>query len=218
MEGKRKKRKPRCKPRVCAICGRVFTPNTNYGKYCSDECRREGVRKYLRDRYARTRKVPDGVRRGADGRLYEHKGTTPNIYWTGQMLSDLKRWYATTRNTELAECLGVSLRTLIRKARELGLVKDPEWLKGVWRFNGKVLGATCKRNGGCFKKGHMPKNPFPKNHQMTPEQKEKQKASLHRWRMANPTTLREIGRKAWETRRRRAQESAQGEKTTTTTK
>jgi len=70
-----------------------------------------------------------------------------------------------------------------------------------------VLGATRKRNGGCFQKGHKPKNPFPKGHQMTPEQKEKQKASLRRWAMANPTALRERGRKSWETRRRRAQEA-----------
>lgn len=54
------------------------------------------------------------------------------------MLSDLKRHYPTTKNKELAELLGVSERTLVRKARELGIGKNPEWLASVSRTNGFI--------------------------------------------------------------------------------
>lgn len=64
------------------------------------------------------------------------QGRRAAIYWTGNMLSDLKRNYPTTKNKELSEILGVSVRTLIRKARELGLEKDKEWSREVSAFNG----------------------------------------------------------------------------------
>jgi len=195
--------------RKCAICGKEFIPNTYNSKYCSAECKYEAMKVWKRDYYNREQKKPDGIKRGKRGLLYEKKGSVVRIHWTGQMLSDLKRWYATTRNAELAECLGVSLRTLIRKARELGLTKDPDWVRGISKANARTMHAVNKKNGwkGMFKKGNKPKVRFEKGHQMTPEQKEKQKASLRRWAMANPTALRERGRKSWETRRRRAQET-----------
>jgi hypothetical protein len=72
------------------------------------------------------------------------------------MLSLLERYYPTTKNEEVAEIIGVSSRTLIRKARELGLSKDPDWLKGIYNFNRRDAQAESKRRGypGAFKLGN----------------------------------------------------------------
>lgn len=69
----------------------------------------------------------------ATGRLYQrHHGCIPAArVWTGQMVCDLRRWYATTTNTELTELLGVSRATIQRKAKQLGLQKDSNWLRRI---------------------------------------------------------------------------------------
>lgn len=77
------------------------------------------------------------------------------IFWNQQMLDYLKRNYATMLNSDLAEWLGVSVRTTVRKARELGLQKDAQWLASVWKGCRMLACASNKINGnpGCFKKG-----------------------------------------------------------------
>lgn len=50
------------------------------------------------------------------------------IEWDDQMIEILKDQFSTTFNRRLAEKLGVSMRTLIRKARELELYKEEEFL------------------------------------------------------------------------------------------
>lgn len=62
------------------------------------------------------------------------------------MLCILKRHYATTFNEELAELIGVSPRTLVRKARELGISKDPDWMKEVCRTNARYGAVVSKKN------------------------------------------------------------------------
>ena len=90
----------------------------------------------------------------------EHNHYSLRICWTPDMLSLLKRKFATTLNDDLVGMLGVSLRTMLRKARELGLEKDPDWLKAVW--DERRFWANCasraKGHPGCFKKGHIPHN------------------------------------------------------------
>ncbi len=50
------------------------------------------------------------------------------IIWTEEMLKILSEKFATTYNKVLAKELNVSWRSLIRKARELGLEKEPNFL------------------------------------------------------------------------------------------
>lgn len=50
------------------------------------------------------------------------------IEWDEQMVEILKDQFSTTFNRRLAEKLGVSMRTLIRKARELELDKEDDFL------------------------------------------------------------------------------------------
>ncbi len=102
------------------------------------------------------------------GRLVEHEGYATRIFWNQQMLQFLKDNYATTPNEELAGCLGVSTRTMIRKARLLGLQKDREWLTQVWNGNRMMAHAVSKQLGypGTFKKGEhaSPATEFKKGH------------------------------------------------------
>ena len=61
---------------------------------------------------------PDGARyHPAYDRIMEHQGYALRIYWSTSMLDYLRKHYPTTLNEELAGCLGVSQRTMIRKAR-----------------------------------------------------------------------------------------------------
>lgn len=140
-----------------------------------------------RSYYARHGKKPDGVFLDRiTGRLLEHNGFSKRIYWSRQMLDDLRSMYATTLNAELAHILGVSTRTVIRKARELGLEKDMEWLRGVYRENVRVAHCLNKvrGNSGMFKKGvrSSPDTEFkPGNYKpLTYEQEAKRRESLKR--------------------------------------
>ena len=46
-------------------------------------------------------------------RVVEHDGYAVRIHWSEAMLSYLKRNFATTKNDDLVEYLGVSKRTMI---------------------------------------------------------------------------------------------------------
>ena len=54
---------------------------------------------------------------------------TAGIEWTDGMLATIKGKFATSYNRALAEELGVGWRTLVRKARELGLEKEDGFLE-----------------------------------------------------------------------------------------
>ena len=118
-------------------------------------CCKECMKEMKRVEYARNRKIPDGVKFDKSGRKVMHKGRSTSIYWDGNMLAMLRRYFPNTLNDELAEILGVSKRTMIRKARELGLEKDPHWLKGVWDDLRIKAHSASKEKGypGAFKKG-----------------------------------------------------------------
>lgn len=137
--------------------------------------------------YAKNRKKPDGIflDRGT-GRVYEHRGYSKRIYWSRQMVDDLKAMYPTTLNEDMAHIVGVSVRTMIRKARDLGLEKDREWLTGVYRENVRVACCLNKVHGnkGQFKKGvrSSPDTEFKTGRMkpLTDEQEAKRRESLKR--------------------------------------
>jgi hypothetical protein len=52
----------------------------------------------------------------------------PKIVWTEEMLSELKRRFSNEFNKDIAKSLGVGWRSLVRKARELGLQKEDNFL------------------------------------------------------------------------------------------
>lgn len=100
--------------------------------------------------------TPEGVFYDADtGRLYYHKHYARAIFWSPQMLHTMRTMFPTTRNEEMAGILGMSLRTIVRKARAMGLKKDPAWMRDVYNSNRRLAQAAAKVHGnsGRFVKG-----------------------------------------------------------------
>lgn len=100
----------------------------------------------------------DGIfRRVSDGRNMLHQGYATSIFWSPQMIADLNRFFPTNTNQECAELLGLSVRTVVRKARQLGLQKDPDWLRNIWNQNRFLACVAARSKGypGTFKKGNM---------------------------------------------------------------
>lgn len=154
------------------------------------------------------KKVKDGVYLYPKfGRVMEHKGYATSIFWSKQMIDFLKRHYATTPNEELAGWLGVSVSTTIRKARQLGLQKNPEWQSNLSRQHCKLAHAAALKAGnpGRFKKGVRvnPDGEFKPGHKESPEQREKRIAGMVRYYRTHKKELSERSLKAWATRRLR---------------
>jgi len=97
-----------------------------------------------------------------------------SIEWTEKMLDTLKEKFSTTFNIVLAKEIGVSQRTLIRKARELKLEKEPDFLKKRRDIIGAMAHASRGRNDQAtidritqagipyrFKKGNVPPKVLP---------------------------------------------------------
>lgn len=100
-----------------------------YDNYCK-ECRKE----LGRDKYARLYKKPDGIF-SYNGRTMKHQGCGLSIYWGEDKIRDFKRKYPFHTNAELAIDFGCSERTITRRARELGLEKDSQWIKEKHDYN-----------------------------------------------------------------------------------
>ena len=119
---------------ICCICGQdlpeeSFYPSEFRGhrKARCKECHKERKRKLS--------KLNEGVvQRGT--RLVIRKDGISRIYWNGNMISELRRYYPTTKNAELADYFGVSQRTINRKAAELGLTKSKQFIADVSKDNG----------------------------------------------------------------------------------
>ena len=74
------------------------------------------------------------------------------------MLSIMKRYYPVSTNSELSEILNVSVRTVVRKAKEMGLNKSQEWTNRIakehgflgtierWRNNHDNINVAERRN------------------------------------------------------------------------
>lgn len=105
----------------CSTCKRELPEDAFYksDKYRCKECHRK-QKKASYDKYH------PQVYVGEDGKLLKRSKGHPCIYWSGNMISELKRYYANTSNEELVELFGCSIRTIVRKARELGLNKSKE--------------------------------------------------------------------------------------------
>ena len=77
-------------------------------------------------------------------RWYVSKRGFYAIYWTPNMLSILKRHFPNSPNSEVCEMLGIPERTMVRKARELGLYKSQEYINSNAKVK-SLLGVLAKR-------------------------------------------------------------------------
>ena len=145
--------------KICTKCGRKLwlrdfyrNPATGWLSSHCKECTREDKR----EEYNRNRKKPDGIFLDpTTGRAMEHRGPVTRIYWGKGKLDDLRRLFPTNTNEDCAAILGVSPRTVVRKARELGLVKNEEWRIRRAREACAVMRVynMCRGNSGQFRKG-----------------------------------------------------------------
>lgn len=145
--------------KVCSKCGRKLWLRDFYRRIDGTlfaECK-ECNKQRCRESYLKNKKVPDGTfyHKSYD-RIMVHNGCSVRIFWSPSMISYLQKHFPTTKNQDLSEALGVSPRTITRKARELGLEKNSEWLQGVWDEHRLMAQAESKRKGypGGFKPGN----------------------------------------------------------------
>ena len=117
----------------CYICGQELPEESFYpselkarSPRCKD-CHKSRKRELKRKNGTISRK---GIH------LVVNEGKSRSIYWNSNMISELKRYYPTTKNAELADLFGVSPSTINRKAKELGLSKDKLWIIGIATENG----------------------------------------------------------------------------------
>ena len=119
---------------ICCICGQDLPEESFYPSEFRGH-RKARCKECHKERKRRLNKLNEGiVQRGT--RLVIRKDGISRIYWNGNMLSELKRYYPTTKNAELADYFGVSLRTINRKAAELGLTKSKQFIADVSKDNG----------------------------------------------------------------------------------
>lgn len=151
-------------------------------------------------------KKEDGIFRDPEtGRVWEHRGYSMRFHWSAAMVDYLRRNFATTRNEELAGCLGMSKRAINRKAAELGLRKDPRWLRRLWCENVRMARAAARASGntGRFKKGRhaSPSTEFKPGRRVSPEQRARQSEVMKKWHLFNKERHRRSMKAAWERRK-----------------
>jgi len=111
------------------------------------------------------------------------------IVWTEEQLKLLRTYFPIMFNRPLAQWIGVSMRTLIRKARELGLEKKPGFLeerrRDIQRLAGEAIRLSDNKSTR-FKKGvrNNPAGEFKPGHVESPETKAKRIESLkYAWKV-----------------------------------
>lgn len=121
------------------------------------------------------------------------------------MISDLKRYFSTTKDREMRDLLGVTISTLRRKAKSLGLRKDKEWLRKTNQELARIAFAFHKAKGypGSFKKGVRYGRQFEIGNKESAETRAKRIASLKMYYMTHREETSQMARKRWETRRGR---------------
>lgn len=136
---------PRCKqelPPSAFFWNRKQRNSEERGRsqYCK-ECERAKARAT----YKRIKAKPDGVRYNRFfGRCMEKHGQSMKLYWSEPMLETLRKRFPTSNTDELAIDLGVCIRTVQNKAKELGLKKDPTYRHKVLLNNLKQANLMAK--------------------------------------------------------------------------
>lgn len=111
------------------------------------------------------------------------------IVWTDEQLKLLRTYFPTMFNRPLSKWIGVSMRTLIRKARELGLEKKEGFLQDRKRDIQRLAGDAIRRSdhkNTRFKKGERnnPAGEFKPGHRLSPEAEAKRVESLkYAWKV-----------------------------------
>lgn len=139
-------------------------------------------------------KKPDGIRMNSRGVLVEKRGTVTRLYWGEQKKRDFQKAFPYDTNENLAVRFGCCVRTVVRRAREMGLEKNPQWLAAVWDKNRQQAYFVMK----------LPSTPkadltnFIENGKRT-----RFKPGVSSHNNLTHEQQQELHRKSWETRRKR---------------
>lgn len=150
------KEKIKLSKKICSKCGQELSIDNFYqtkNGWIDSMCKK-CTSQQRRDRYNKTGKKENRIYYDkSKDRLVEHNGLSTSILWTPAMKSYLIENFPTTINKKLAETLGVPLRTMARKANELGLKKDPVWYTKEYKQSVKHPVVAVNPDGqvaGCF--------------------------------------------------------------------
>lgn len=77
---------------------------------------------------------------------------------TPEQKAMLRREYPHIRTSVLAAMMGLGTRTVVRRARELGLEKSPEFMRECQRFSAKRAKESHLKNGTYNPRGVVPEN------------------------------------------------------------
>ena len=184
--------------KTCTKCGRYLYLRDFYKskdkKNHPDgyDCRcKECRRKEKNEEYARNRKKPDGLFLNSQGQRVEHKGCSVRLHWTDDQIRTFKRDFPFMLNEDLAYKYECSIRTIVRRAREMGLEKDKAWLDKVW--NERRLMAQRANKFAILHQDFTPLIEGGKPYRFTSEN--------HPSRTASKEELTARLKKAWQTRK-----------------
>ena len=127
---------------ICCICNKDLPEDSFYPSELK-KWRKPRCKECHKKQKPPKKKRGEGIME-VNGRLCICKEHSTTIFWSGNMISTLKRFFPTTKNAELADLLGVSPRTVSRKAKELGLIKDEAWMVEIATENG-IYGEVTRR-------------------------------------------------------------------------
>lgn len=132
--------------KTCRICG-CTKPKEDFveGRKVCLSCFSEYNKQLYRKRHADR---SDGVRYSKEARqIVEYRNGIQWKYWNPQMIADFRKLFPVTTNEELASLFCVSKRTINRKATELGLRKNEEWMRKMSRHNLFFASVKNRLNG-----------------------------------------------------------------------
>lgn len=132
--------------KTCRVCG-CTKPKEDFveGRKVCLSCFSEYNKQLYRKRHADR---SDGVRYSKEARqIVEYRNGLQRKYWNPQMIADFRKLFPVTTNEELASLFCVSKRTINRKATELGLRKDTEWMRKMSRHNLFFASVKNRLNG-----------------------------------------------------------------------
>lgn len=122
------------------MCGEDLPSDRFYmNGYLSSYCKQcQSV--YKRNLYLKHKQERIGVYFSAKRkRLVQYDGTGKSkIYWSPQMRADMIKFFPNTCNYDLCQMFMISERSLLRKARELGLKKDKKYLNRIAKESGML--------------------------------------------------------------------------------